>query len=189
MKTSDRAKQTKRAGLVDPDGTPCPVFVLSDRHDGVKVPWHAHRRIQFVHVSAGVLTAMTRNARFVVPPQRAVWIGSGVEHRIMGRAPFWLTTCYIEPALAAPAQTSRVVAVDRLTDELLIAASAFGGDYPVQGPEARLIAVLLDRLRALTQPTLRFRSQTILACGRLLIACSNIRRVTTPWPCWRLSPH
>lgn len=41
------------------------------------------------------------------------------------------------------------VAVDRLTDELLIAASGFGGDYLEDGPEARLVAVLLDRLPAL----------------------------------------
>lgn len=150
MMTFDGAKQTKRPELVDPDAMPSSVFVLADRHDGVKVPWHVHRRVQFVHVSAGVLTVMTRHARFVIPPQRAVWIASGVEHRIAGRAPFWLTTCYIEPALAPPDHISRVVAVDRLTDELLIAASAFGGNYPAAGPEARLIAVLLDRLGALS---------------------------------------
>ncbi len=122
------------------------MFVLSDRHDGVRVPWHVHRRLQLIHVSAGVLTVLTRKARFVIPPQRAVWVGPGVEHRIMGRSSFWLTTCYIEPDLVAAPDTSRVVAVDRLTDELLIAASEFGGDYPVEGPAARLIQVLLDRL-------------------------------------------
>jgi len=81
-------------------------------------------------------------------------------HRISSRAPFWLTTCYIEPDLICVPEKVQAVAVDRLTDELLIAASEFGGDYPKEGSEARLIAVLLDRLPALrstdiylTEPT------------------------------------
>ncbi|MFT3691205.1 MAG: helix-turn-helix transcriptional regulator [Paenirhodobacter sp.] len=137
---------------MDPDATSRPVFVLSDRHERMQVPWHSHRRSQLIHVSTGVLTVMTRHARFVIPPQRAVWIGPGVEHRIASRAPFWLTTCYVEPGVLDVPEGVRAVAVDRLTDELLIAASGFGGDYPGHGAEARLVAVLLDRLPAL-RPT------------------------------------
>ncbi len=141
----DRVKQPKR-NLVDPDATPRPVFVLADRHDRIEVPWHSHRRVQLIHVSAGALSVLTRHARFVIPPQRAVWIGPGVEHRIASKAPFWLTTCYAEPGLVDLPAGVHAVAVDRLTDELLIAASSFGGNYPPTGPEARLIAVLRDRL-------------------------------------------
>lgn len=143
------AKQTKRTRWIDPDATPRPVFVLSDRHDFISGPWHVHHRAQFVHVSSGVLTVLTRAARFVIPPQRAAWIGAGVEHRIFSRSAFWLTTCYVEPDILTLPNAASVVAVDRLTDQLLIAASAFGGDYPEQGPEARLMAVLLDRLPVL----------------------------------------
>lgn len=143
------AKQTERRQLVDPDASLRPVFVLSDQHCAVNVPWHRHRRVQLVHVSAGVLTVRTRKARFVVPPQRAVWIASGVEHRIEARSPFWLTTCYIEPERVCVPALPSVVAVDRLVDELLIAASKLGGSYPETGAEARLMAVLLDRLQGL----------------------------------------
>ena len=146
--TKYRAKQTKRA-IVDPDASPRGVFVLSDWHDRVKVPWHAHRRAQLLHVSAGVMTVLTRHARYIVPPQRAVLIASGVEHRIMGRVPFWLMTCYIEPERLRLTEPAKAVAVDRLTDEFLIAAAAFGGDYPEGDAEARLIAVLLDRIAEL----------------------------------------
>jgi AraC-like DNA-binding protein len=91
----------------------------------------------------------TRTARFVIPPQRAVWIDGGVEHRIEARSPFWLTTCYVEPGIVNVSAVPRVVAIDRLADELLIAASGFGGVYLEHGPEARLTAVLLDRLQEL----------------------------------------
>lgn len=147
--TKNRAGRTSVRRLTDPDATVRPVFVLSDRHDNAAVPWHAHRRAQLVHVSAGVLTVTTRAARFVLPPQRGVWIAAGVEHRIEARAPFWLTTCYVEPRLLALPPAPRPVAIDRLADELLIAASRLGGDYPGGGPEDRLIDVLLDRLQGL----------------------------------------
>lgn len=147
--TNDRAKRTKRTDLVDPDATARPVFVLADRHEHLISPWHAHRRAQFVHVSTGVLTVATRTARYVVPPQRGVWVAPGVEHRIQSPTPFWLTTFYVEPDLVPGAERTRVAAVDRLTDELLIEASSFGGDYPEAGAQARVIAVLLDRLPAL----------------------------------------
>lgn len=147
--TKNRARQTKLTDLVDPDETVRPVFVLADRHERLTSPWHAHRRAQFVHVSAGVLTVATRAGRYVVPPQRGVWIAPGIEHRIQSPTPFWLTTFYVEPELLPDADRTRVVAVDRLTDELLIEASGFGGDYPEIGPEARVIAVLVDRLPGL----------------------------------------
>ena len=85
----------------------------------------------------------------MIPPQRAVWIGPEVEHRIASKAPFWLTTCYVESRLIELPEGVQAVAVDRLTDELLIVASGFGGGYPETGPEARLIAVLLDRMPTL----------------------------------------
>ena len=147
--TIDRAKRTKRVTLVDPDNHPSPLFVLSDRHPSIEGAWHSHRRLQLVHVSDGAVTVITRRGRFVIPRQRAVWIGPGVEHRISSPAPFWLTTCYIEPDLLSAPPRTTVVTIDRLTDELLIAASSLKGGHPAVGPEARLNAVLLDRLPGL----------------------------------------
>ncbi|WP_322965636.1 helix-turn-helix domain-containing protein [Sphingomonas fuzhouensis] len=126
-----------------------PVFVLADRHDRAEGPWHHHRRAQLLHVSAGAPFVEAHRVRIVIPPQRAVWIGPGMEHRIISRSPFWLTTCYIEPELVMVPDGVQAVSVDHLTDQLLIAAARFGGDYPPDGPEARLIAVLLDRLPVL----------------------------------------
>lgn len=145
----NEAKQTDHPPPVDPDATQRPVFVLADRHDRAQGPWHRHRRAQLLHVSAGAPSVETHRARIVIPPQRAVWIGPGVEHRIVSRAPFWLTTCYLEPDLVTVPSGVHAIGIDRLTDELLIAASHVGGDYPPDGPDARLIAVLLDRLPVL----------------------------------------
>lgn len=131
---------------LNPDEAPRSVFVLAERYEPMEGPWHSHRRAQLIHASEGVLTVRTREGLWVVPPQRAVWVLPGVAHQISSRRGFWLRTLYAEPgALPLPPRCC-VVAVDRLVDELLIAASAFGPGYPVEGPEARLIQVIIDRL-------------------------------------------
>ena len=132
--------------LIDPDQAERDVFVLSERYDPIEGPWHAHRRAQLIHASEGVLTVRTHAGLWVVPPQRAVWILPGIAHQVFSRKAFWLRTLYAEPGAAPLPDECCVVGVDRLVDELLIAASEFGAGYPLGGPEGRLIQVILDRL-------------------------------------------
>jgi AraC-like DNA-binding protein len=132
--------------LLDPDQTERGVFVLSERYEPHEGPWHAHRRAQLIHASEGVLTVRTSAGLWVVPPQRAVWILPGTAHQVSSRKAFWLRTLYVEPGAVPLPDACCVVGIDRLVDELLIAASEFGADYPPDGPEARLIQVILDRL-------------------------------------------
>jgi AraC-like DNA-binding protein len=132
--------------LVDPDAGARAAFVLDERSEATEGRWHAHRRSQLVHAAEGVLTITTPAGRWVAPPQRAVWVPSGMEHAVASRRPFRLLTLYVEPAAAPLPGECRVVAVDRLVEELLAAAAAFGADYPPDGPEERLVRVILDRL-------------------------------------------
>lgn len=137
---------------IDPDATPAPVFVLEERYASSEGPSHVHRRAQLVHTSEGVVTVRTKDNRWIAPPDRAIWIPGGVTHAVSSPRPFHLLTLYVEPARATlPPDTCRVVAVDRLVAELLRAAVAHGPDYPKQGPEARLVTVLLERLPALAE--------------------------------------
>lgn len=136
--------------IIDPERVGAAVFVLADRHDKISAPWHHHLRLQFLHVSDGVLTVETSSSRFVIPPQRGVWVPPGVEHRIRSTGPFWLTTCYIDLArVDFPPVEACAVSVDRLTDALLIAVGAFGEDGPQGAPEKRKVTVLLDCLAEL----------------------------------------
>src|ERR1700744_3435196 len=103
-----------------------PVFVLAERHDALDKPWNAERRAQFVHVSEGVLTVRTDSGLWVVPPHHAVWLLPGairrsraVPRRLHGT----------RKAIPVPAENG-VVSVDPLVDELLLAATEFGEDYP-----------------------------------------------------------
>jgi AraC-like DNA-binding protein len=145
---------------VDPDKTRQDVFVLAERYDSGPGHWHRHRRAQLIHAGGGVLTVHSEGGQWVVPPQRAVWIPSGVLHRVSSLKGFWLRTLYAEPARLGVPGACTVVAVDALVDELLKEAATFGPDYPREGPEARLMAVILDRVPRLANAPLHLPSPT-----------------------------
>lgn len=135
--------------IIDPDTASCPVFVLTEQYPAFDGPWHAHQRGQFIYASEGLLTTRTALGLWVVPPGRAVWIVPGELHKGSAPKPFDLRTLYLQPGFATMPQRCCVVSVDRLLDALLVEASTFGMSYPCDGPEQRLMQVILDRLTTL----------------------------------------
>lgn len=156
----------------DPDSAARDVFVLADDHPAMQVDWHAHARAQLIHASAGVLTVEAETGLWVVPPQRAVWVPPGMRHRLSSKGSFSLRTLYAVPGTPGLPQTAHVVAVDTLANELLIAASAYGPDYPKDGPEARLIRVILDHLPGLETAPLHLPNPTDPRLARI---CDTLR--------------
>ncbi len=140
--------------VIDPDAAERDVFVLAERYDAGPGHWHTHRRAQLIHASVGVLQVHSDAGQWVVPPQRAVWVPPQVRHRVSSSRAFWLRTLYAEPQRVPVPPQCTVVSVDLLVDELLRAAADFGPDYPQTGSEARLIAVILDRVPHLARAPL-----------------------------------
>jgi AraC-like DNA-binding protein len=139
---------------IDPDAAARDVFVLAERYEAGPGHWHAHRRAQLIHASVGVLTVHSDAGQWVVPPQRAVWVPPEVLHRVSSTRAFALRTLYADARLVPVPSNCTVVSVDVLVDELLRAAAGFGSDYPEQGSQARLIAVILDRVPHLARAPL-----------------------------------
>lgn len=130
-----------------------PQAVVAFRRDlaaGETIPPHRHRRDQLVYASEGVITVTTARGAFVVPPQRAVWMPGGVEHRIDARRAVAMRTLYLEPGGAAglPAAVC-VLHVTPLLRELILAAVAQPQAYRSNSPEERLMSVILDQIRVL----------------------------------------
>jgi AraC-like DNA-binding protein len=148
--TDNMEKLPKPIEAYNPDQAKKSIFVVSEYFPANTGFWHAHRRVQLIHAADGVLTVKTRTGLWVVPPHRGVWVSSRLEHNVTSRKGFWLRTLYAEPEMIQVPGQCCIVTVDRLLSELLIAASEFGTDYPPQGPEQRLIQVILDRLSKLT---------------------------------------
>ncbi len=116
---------------------------------GERLDFHAHRRAQLVYASDGVMAVTTRTAAYLVPPQRAVWMPGGVEHRIDARSAVKMRTLYIDPADDSDLPLAVcVLNVTPLLRELILAAVAAGPEVVPGSPEARIMGVILDQVRA-----------------------------------------
>jgi AraC-like DNA-binding protein len=94
---------------------------------GVRLGTHIHREAQLVYAAKGTMQVTTPKGRWLVPPDRAVWVPSRLEHAIDVLADIDMRTLYFDLAWLArePRSTSLdaefVVRVSRLLHEAIIA--------------------------------------------------------------------
>jgi AraC-like DNA-binding protein len=135
-------------GLAEDEDYPAAVVAYSGSIEkGTHYGVHSHRRAQLFHIVSGSVTVETARGSFVVPPERAVWIPSSVEHAVT-----YLQNCsqrYLffrpETVRHLPAEPS-VIQVSPLLRELVLAFMSFARDDAVAGPAARMTGVILDQL-------------------------------------------
>src|SRR5438445_2223462 len=65
---------------------------------GVSLDTHMHREAQLVYASRGTMQVTTPNGRWLVPPDRAVWVPARLEHSIDVLADIDMRTLYFELA-------------------------------------------------------------------------------------------
>lgn len=128
------------------------ILTLAQDHPGPhRYPWHRHFRAQLVYASVGIMTVGTADGTWLVPPQQAVWMPAGIEHEVASPGSLSMRSLYLHPASTAGLPTSCCVfTVSPLLRELILRAVSFPANYPAEGPEARLIALIPDELRAST---------------------------------------
>jgi len=169
---------------------PQPVVAFGrDLARGESLPLHHHRRAQLVYASAGVMTVSTELAAYVVPPQRAVWMPGGVDHRIDARSDVAMRTLYFDPDLDTelPQRLPRDVCVLRVSPllrELILAAVAQGPHCLPGSPQARLMSVIVDQLDAPSVAAFALPMPTeprLLRLTQMLIANPGDSRSLDEW--------
>lgn len=111
---------------------------------------HTHRRAQLLYACAGVMSVVTREGAFVVPPQRAVWLPAGTEHEVHYGVPVSLRTLYIEPRTHEDLPGHcRVLEVSDLLRALILAAVNLPTEYDLGGREGKIMSLLLDEIAAM----------------------------------------
>ena len=112
-----------------------------------EIDWHAHPRGQLIYGITGVLTVHTEAGRWVLPPARAVWVPAGIKHRsdIAGEVRMRSLFVATEAAKNLPKDCC-VVTVPPLLRELILEAVEVPKLYDIDGPDGRLMKVILDRL-------------------------------------------
>ena len=130
---------------------PRPIVALAgDYLRGHEIAPHRHARAQLVYASHGIMTVTAAAGSWVVPPQRAVWMPAGAAHGIRVDRDLSMRSLYVRPdaAVGLPG-TCRVVAVSALLRELVLRAMTVPSLYDEDGPDGRVLRVLLDELGAL----------------------------------------
>lgn len=118
-----------------------------DIRRGHGIVHHQHPRAQLVYAAQGVLEVITDEASWLVPSNQAVWVPGGLPHHVEARSDAEFLFLHIDPSVAGryPSQCS-VVDMSMLIKELINRVVDYGIDYPLDGAEARVVAVLLDQL-------------------------------------------
>lgn len=123
---------------------------------GVRLDTHAHRESQLVFAAAGTMQVTTPKGRWLVPPQRAVWVPAGLGHAIDVLADIEMRTLYFDLDWLAQ-QTGDdglaaefVVRVSRLLHEAILALF----DRPDDADRTQLlIRLILGELHHAEDPT------------------------------------
>jgi AraC-like DNA-binding protein len=102
-------------------------LVARDYRKGVRLGTHMHREAQLVYAAKGTMQVTTPKGRWLVPPDRAVWVPARLEHSIDVLADIQMRTLYFDLKWLAREQRSRsleaefVVRVSRLLHESILA--------------------------------------------------------------------
>jgi AraC-like DNA-binding protein/mannose-6-phosphate isomerase-like protein (cupin superfamily) len=137
-------------GRLDPDHAARPLFVLAEQHEAGPGAAHAHKLHQLIYAVEGVLTIVSADGRWVVPPQRGVWVPAGTVHRVAARSAYSLCSLYVSAHLRRALPTrSCVVEVTPLLREALRTAAPSADAYALRGPVHRLLEVAVDQIAGL----------------------------------------
>lgn len=135
---------------IDYQDVPRPIAALADDYPSGHVdPPHSHPRAQLIYATTGVVTVVTTETSFVVPPQRAVWVPANVVHEVHCRGPVSCRTVYVDTdGVTGMPGACRVIDVSDLFRELIVEATRLPVEYDEAGRDGRIMRLILDEIVA-----------------------------------------
>ena len=172
--------------MLDWEDVPRPIVIRP--HDfvrGEEVPLHHHGREQLVYATQGLALVSTENGSWVVPPNRAVWVPSHLNHGVKAITACTMTSLFITPGVIPTLpDTCSVVAVPKLLRELILHANEFDELYDHDGPEGRVISVMIDMLKTLKEVPLHLpmpRDARLRRVAEAIVADPSDNRTQAEW--------
>ncbi|KAA8735401.1 helix-turn-helix transcriptional regulator [Acinetobacter qingfengensis] len=117
--------------------------------DGTTLQRHSHLRCQCLYAITGVLTVTTNKGSWVVPPRRALWIPSSIEHEVYMNGYTQTRSVYIQTNIAIATGLSSnciVINVSSLLHELLCAAVDLPLEYTLGGRDDYLMQLIIAEI-------------------------------------------
>jgi AraC-like DNA-binding protein len=134
----------------DYQDVPRPVAALADEYPPNSYdPPHCHKRGQLVYAISGVLVCSTTEATYVVPPQRALWVPSGVMHDARTRGHVSLRCLYLDDSIGVDLpRACRTIEVSALLRELIVEATRIPIEYDVDSRDGRVMKLIVEEIQA-----------------------------------------
>jgi cupin domain len=111
-------------------------------------PEHAHGWNQVVYAISGVLTVAVEGRSFVISPEQAVWLPTGLRHRVGTLLGAEFRSLWIaDEAGAGLPKSPTVFGVSPLLQALIVEAAAIEGRDDPDGYAGRVTGLILDQLR------------------------------------------
>lgn len=126
-------------------------LVANSYRKGTRLDSHMHREAQLVYAAKGTMQVTTPKGRWLVPPDRAVWVPARLEHAIDVLADIEMRTLYFEPAWlkrgrqGASLNSEFVVRVSPLLHQAILALFDDGKSRERMALLVRLVMLELDR--------------------------------------------
>jgi AraC-like DNA-binding protein len=120
---------------------------------GTRFDWHTHEDHQLAWAASGVLTVLTQDATWVLPPTRALWIPAGLPHETGSDGRATMRSLYIRPEFSPSGWAERPtpVAASPLLAELI---GYLGGTLD-PGHRAHAETLLADLLTPMPMTTIQ----------------------------------
>ena len=126
-------------------------MIANNYKKGVRLDTHMHREAQLVYAARGTMQVTTPKGRWLVPPDRAVWVPALLEHAIDVLADIQMRTLYFEldwlkrEARNHGLDAEFVVRVSPLLHQTILALFDDRGDRERTGLLLRLAMMELDQ--------------------------------------------
>lgn len=114
---------------------------------GWELESHRHQKTQLMLSITGVALCEAEGALWLVPPQTAIIVPAGVDHRIAVQGEIEGYAVFILPAAAdTPPLRTATITVNPLLRELIIRSAQFPVHYPSEGMEAKVTELLVAEI-------------------------------------------
>lgn len=129
------------------EGAPPLIPLRSDYGDGHVIPPHRHRRHQLLYGSSGVVIAASPQGRWVMPPERGMWIPAGTVHDVRMLGAVRMQSLYFAPdVIAGMPERCEVLAIAPFMRALLREAMALGSAYDLTGRDGALVTLIIHEM-------------------------------------------
>ena len=122
----------------------------NDYPDGYVIPPHSHRRGQFISSATGALVLTTPQGKWVMPPQRGMWIPPATVHDVRAVGALKMQSLYIDPTVTDRlSEGCQVVGISSFMRSLISEAVELPLLYDVSGRAGALMTLIQHEMRQL----------------------------------------